>query len=149
MIDLNAKIYQEFELEFKEIDFHKMIYSPYESMEEGIVSCAESSLILVNACRAVGIPARMVFLPRWVQFKGGHVWLEVYDNGQWHYISSYDPSRFEATWFAVYASKTDTSKPEHRIYAPSFKRTGIHVLYGPGVSFIDVTERYVPQEEGQ
>lgn len=149
VIDLNTKIYQEFKLEFKEIDFHKIIYSPYESMEEGIVSCAESSLILVNACRAVGIPARMVFLPRWVQFKGGHVWLEVYDNGQWHYISSYDPSRFEATWFAVYASKTDTSKPECRIYAPSFKRTGIHVLYGPGVSFIDVTERYVFQEEGQ
>jgi hypothetical protein len=149
VIDLNAKIYQAFKLEFIELDFHKKIYSPYESVEKGVVSCAESSLLLVNACRAVGIPARMVFLPRWVPFKGGHVWLEVYDNGEWHYISSYDPSRFDETWFAGYASETDTSKPEHRIYASSFKRTGIHILYRPHVSFTDVTDRYVFDQKNQ
>lgn len=148
-VDLNAKIYQGFNLEFTEIDFHKIIYSPYESIKKNIVSCAEASLMFVNACRAVGIPARMVFLPRWIHFKGGHVWLEVYDNGQWHYINSYDPSRFDDTWFALHASKTDMSRPEHRIYASSFRRTGIHVLYGPDVSFIDVTDRYVSKEKSQ
>lgn len=148
-VDLNAKIYQEFDLEFTITDFRKIIYSPYESIERGSVSCAEASLMLVNACRAVGIPARMIIIPYWTHFAGGHVWLEVYENGQWHYMSAFDPSRFDETWFAEYAAKTDTSKPEHRLYAPSFERTDVHILYGPGVSFIDVTDRYVPQEKGQ
>ncbi|MBN1221638.1 MAG: O-antigen ligase family protein [Candidatus Aminicenantes bacterium] len=142
-VDLNAQIYREFTLEFMVSDFRKLIYSPYESIEKGSVSCAESALMLVNACRAVGIPARMIFIPYWTHSAGGHVWLEVYDKEQWHYMSSFDPSRFDETWFAEYASKTDTSKPEHRIYAPSFKRTEIHVLYGPDVSFTDITDRYV------
>ena len=148
-VDLNAKIYQEFTLEFTVTDFRKVIYSPYESIERGYVSCAESALMLVNACRSVGIPARLIFIPYWVQFAGGHVWLEVYDKGQWHYMSSFDPSRFDDTWFAGYASETDTSKPEHRLYAPSFKKTDVHILYGPDVSFTDVTDRYVSHKEDQ
>jgi hypothetical protein len=146
VLNVKAKVYRDFKLEFMGMDFHKRIYSPYESISKGLVSCAEASLLLVNACRSVGIPARMVFLPRWVQFKGGHVWTEVFGHGEWHYLSSYDPSRFDDTWFDDHTLKTDTSKPEHRIYAPSFKRTGIHVLFKPDVSFIDVTDRYVSDQ---
>ena len=37
--------------------------SPLESMESGLASCTGLSVLLVDACRAVGVPARLVGTP--------------------------------------------------------------------------------------
>ena len=149
VFNLNAEMLSQFKLAFTELGPRKKPFSPYESLEHGYVSCTEASLLLVNACRSVGIPARLVILPRWVNNRVGHAWLEVYDNGQWHCIGSYDPSQFDVIWFSVIVADTDPSKPENRVYATSFKKTGLHVKYGPDVSYVDVTHRYVSSEEKQ
>ena len=39
--------------------------SPSESMESGLASCTGLSVMLVDACRSVGIPARFVGTPLW------------------------------------------------------------------------------------
>ncbi|MFM9144951.1 MAG: transglutaminase domain-containing protein, partial [Phycisphaerales bacterium] len=39
--------------------------SPYESMELGWASCTGLSILVIDACRACGIPARMVGCPAW------------------------------------------------------------------------------------
>jgi O-antigen ligase len=149
VFNLNAEVLSQFKLAFTELGPRKKPFSPYESFEQGYVSCTEASLLLVNACRSVGIPSRLVILPRWINKRVGHAWLEVYDNGQWHCIGSYDPSQFDVTWFSVIVAGTDPSKPENRIYATSFKKTDIHVKYGPDVSYVDVTHRYVSSQEKQ
>lgn len=119
------------------------IRSPSEVREKGRIFCGDASLILVYACRAVGIPARLVFIPRWTHAKGGHIWLEVYDQGKWYGMAAYDPGRFGEGWVPYYAAQTDPSKPEHRIYAVSFKKTDLHMVHGEDISLVDVTDSYL------
>ncbi len=53
--------------------------SPIESMQSGIASCSGLSILLVDACRSVGIPARVVGTPMWANGRGNHTWVEVWD----------------------------------------------------------------------
>lgn len=46
--------------------------SPKESIEQGRATCTGLSIILVDACRAVGIPARAVGTPLWFDDSGNH-----------------------------------------------------------------------------
>jgi len=92
----------------------------------------------------VGVPARVVIIPQWVNLSGGHAWVEIYDKEQWKHISSFDPSPLNRTWFEERAAATDTSKFKNRIYAASFRRTGIQILqYGPNNWWTDETGNYV------
>jgi tetratricopeptide (TPR) repeat protein len=134
-------------LQFRDRDFGEEIFSPFKTMGKGFASCEGGAILVADACRAVGIPSRLVFLPEWVPEMqargGGHVWLEVYDQGQWHSITAYD--FWDPDWHIKYVQKTDPSKPQHRVYAVSFQRTDLHYRFGPDVSVIDVTDRYAPE----
>ena len=55
--------------------------SPSESKELGMATCTGLSIILVDACRAVGIPARVAGTALWANKRGNHTWAEVYDGG--------------------------------------------------------------------
>ena len=141
---LNTEMFKMLGINFGNRDPQEAIHSPFESMEKGYASCEGLSVLLVDACRAVGIPARLVFIPEWADVRGGHIWVEVYDDGRWHCMAAFDAH--DPTWPCNRASRTDPSKSEHRIYAVSFERTGLHIKFGPDVSLIDVTDRYVHQE---
>ncbi|MEM9413092.1 MAG: transglutaminase-like domain-containing protein, partial [Planctomycetota bacterium] len=39
--------------------------SPKESIDQGLASCTGLSILLVDACRSVGVPARLVGIPSW------------------------------------------------------------------------------------
>jgi transglutaminase-like putative cysteine protease len=39
-------------------------------------------VLVVDACRAVGIPARVAGVPAWTGSRGNHTWAEVWD-GSW------------------------------------------------------------------
>jgi O-antigen ligase len=140
---LNHQVFSTFGIRFRVKNMRRTINSPFESINKGSGSCDDLSLLLVDACRAVGIPARIVVIPRWPNSKAGHVWVEIYDNGSWYFMTAHDPARFDLTWFKALASRTDPSKAEQRIYAASFKKTGIHIFFGKEVSFVDVTQRYL------
>src|SRR4029077_17611360 len=62
----------------------KAVQSPAESARAGLASCNGLSIILIDACRAVGVPARFVGT-LWADNSGNHSWTEVWDGGGWHY----------------------------------------------------------------
>jgi hypothetical protein len=76
----------------------------------------------VDACRAVGVPARVAGTPLWWNGSGNHTWVEAWD-GQWRFIGAAEPGEFNKTWFADIAAKADPAKPENHIYAVSFSHT--------------------------
>ena len=124
--------------------------SPYESMENGLASCTGLSVILTDACRAVGVPARMAGTPLWVNKRGNHTWVEVWDEGHWKFTGAceYDKNGLNRGWFKGIASQANPDDPRHRIYATSFRRTGGHFPMvwkrrSKEVPGVDVTWRYI------
>ncbi len=49
-----------------------------ESIKLGKASCTGLTIIIVNGCRAVGIPARAVGTALWSKGSGNHTWFEVW-----------------------------------------------------------------------
>ena len=100
--------------------------SPGESMKLGRASCTGLSIILVNACRAVGIPARAVGTPLWWNDRGNHTWVEIWDGG-WHFTGAdeYDKEGLNRGWFVADAARAKADDPRHAIYATSWKRDGL------------------------
>ena len=124
--------------------------SPSETMSSGIASCSGLSILLVDACRSVGVPARVVGTPLWADGRGNHTWVEVWDDGGWHYLGAAEPDDkgLDHAWFAGDASHAVKSSPEHAIYASSFRRTGLSfpLVWAPDVQWVsaeNVTDRYV------
>ena len=122
--------------------------SPKESIEQGKATCTGLSIILVDACRAVGIPARAVGTPLWWNKSGNHTWVEIWDKG-WHFTGAdeYDAKGLNRGWFIDQASKAHTDDPMHAIYATSWKRDGgiFPMVWSPksaSVGGVNVTERY-------
>lgn len=123
--------------------------SPAESMESGLASCTGLSIILVDACRAVGVPARIVGTPLWSNNSGNHTWVEIWDNG-WHFTGACEPTGnvLNQGWFIDQASKAQRDHRLHAIYAVTFRRNGqsfpmvwareVHDVYA-----VNVTDRYV------
>ena len=100
--------------------------SPSESMETGLASCTGLSILLIDACRSVGVPARLVGTPMWMNMRGNHTWLEVWDDG-WHFTGAAepDPKGLDHTWFQHDASEAQKDSAQHAIYASSFKKTDL------------------------
>ena len=97
--------------------------SPYESMKIGYASCTGLSILLVDACRSVGVPARVAGTPLWSDKSGNHTWTEVWDR-QWYFAGSAEPGKtLNDAWFSANAAKADASDPMTRIYATEFQRT--------------------------
>ncbi|MDO4296159.1 MAG: transglutaminase-like domain-containing protein [bacterium] len=68
--------------------------------------CGEESVLLVSALRAVGIPARQCYAPRWAHCDDNHAWVEVWADGDWHYMGACEPEPvLDKGWFSAAASK--------------------------------------------
>jgi tetratricopeptide (TPR) repeat protein len=142
VIDLNLNLIVQYRLSFRERDNRKRIRGLFETLKAGSVSCGEASLLLVDACRSVGIPARLVVLRRWAHVAAGHMWVEVYDRGRWRHLVGYDAGRLDQTWMEPFLEALDPSDPAQHIFASSFAKTGIHIAFGPEVCFVDITDAY-------
>ncbi len=53
--------------------------------------CGEESTFTVSALRAVCIPARQVYTPRWAHTDDNHAWVEVWIDGKWYYMGACEP----------------------------------------------------------
>ena len=122
--------------------------SPFETMENGLASCTGLSILLIDACRAVGIPARFVGVPLWSDGSGNHSWVEVWDEG-WHFTGAAEPAgdALDQAWFIGRASKAERESRRHAIYAVSFRRTPqpFPMVWKRGsdqVHAVNVTDRY-------
>ena len=94
--------------------------SPRESMRQGMASCTGLSILLVDAYRAVGIPARFVGTASWHDDRGNHSWTEVWLDGEWRVTEYYFPSALDNLWFMADAAKANPNDRRYAIYATRF-----------------------------
>ncbi len=68
--------------------------------------CGEESTFTATALRAVGIPARQCYTPRWAHTDDNHAWVEVWVDGKWHYIGACEPeAELDVAWFTAPAKR--------------------------------------------
>lgn len=94
--------------------------SPRESMRQGMASCTGLSILLVDAYRSVGIPARFVGTASWHDNRGNHSWTEVWLDGEWRVTEYYFPSALDNLWFMADAAKANPTDRRYAIYATRF-----------------------------
>ena len=74
--------------------------SPQDIMLRGVGRCGEESVLAVAALRAVGIPARQVYTPRWAHTDDNHAWVEVWTGDGWHFMGACEPeAALDRAWF--------------------------------------------------
>lgn len=62
--------------------------------------CGEESTFTVSAMRAIGIPARQVYTPRWAHTDSNHAWVEVWIDGDWKFLGACEPEpELNVAWF--------------------------------------------------
>lgn len=126
--------------------------SPAESMRQGMASCTGLSVLLVDALRAVGIPARFAGTAAWHDNRGNHSWTEVWIDGVWHFTEYYQPWALDRAWYLADAGQAVAGDRTHAIYAVSFRPTGdwfpmVWSEQSRDVHAVDVTQRYVDTYE--
>lgn len=144
VLALNKYVYTSLKVSYSANLRPKPDQSPYESTQAHYASCTGLSILLIDALRSVGIPARIAAIEMWPDESGNHTWVEIWD-GQWHYIGASESSSLDQAWFSQKASKTDS---RHPIFASSFKKTQLNfpMRWAPGLRFvpaIDVTDKYI------
>lgn len=129
--------------------------SAKESIEQGRATCTGLAIILVEACRAVGIPARAVGTPMWTNDRGNHTWAEIWD-GEWHFTGAdeYDAAGLNRGWFVGDAAAAREDVPRYSIYATSWKSDGLMfpMVWSRGTSnvpAVNVTSRYARKKEAE
>ena len=80
--------------------------SPFTVIRNAYGRCGEESALAVAALRSVGIPARQSYTPRWAHCDDNHAWVEVWIDGEWHFLGACEPeARLDMGWFRLPASK--------------------------------------------
>ena len=121
--------------------------SPAESMRQHMASCTGLSVLLVDALRAAGIPARFAGTPAWHDDRGNHSWVEVWIDGRWHFTEYYFPGRLDYAWFFADAGQASPDDRAHGIFAVSFRPAGdwFPMVWSEDsreVHGVNVTQRY-------
>lgn len=123
--------------------------SPFHSMRIGKASCTGLSILLINACRSVGVPARFVGC-QWKNKRGNHSWVEIWDSGEWKHLGAGDGGRVNEAWFDADTAHADPNDPRFSIYAACADSTGMTFPVAwkmPGeeinIPAINVTARYL------
>lgn len=92
----------------------KVVYTPSDArtsapsatVRNAAGRCGEESTFTVAALRAVGIPARQVYTPRWAHSDDNHAWVEAWADGEWYYLGACEPDPILNTgWFDAPAAR--------------------------------------------
>ena len=76
--------------------------SPLALLKTSWGRCGEESTFTTAALRAVGIPARQCYTPRWAHTDDNHAWVEAWVDGKWHYIGACEPEpELDVAWFSA------------------------------------------------
>ncbi len=142
VLRLSRESVLQFRLIYADKHIRKPLIGPLRIIERGLVSCGEASLIVVDACRAVGIPARLAVLPRYRGKPGGHIWVEIWEGGRWRHLVAYDPSLVDKGWIDTLLASMFPLGGRGLIFAPSFRRTGLRILKNWDCVFIDISGDY-------
>jgi transglutaminase-like putative cysteine protease len=81
-------------------------HSPLMTVYTHLGRCGEESTFTVAALRAVGIPARQVYTPRWAHTDDNHAWVEAWADGRWHFLGACEPEPvLDLGWFNSAAAR--------------------------------------------
>lgn len=122
--------------------------SPYHSMRIKMASCTGLAILLIDACRSVGIPARFVGC-LWAHKPGNHSWVEVWQEGTWYHLGAFDGAGLNEAWFNNDVVFNRANDPQYAIFAYAWLPSETTVLRSmtSGRStprpVIDVTQRYL------
>lgn len=96
-----------------------------ESIAQGMATCTGLSILLVEACRSVGVPARLAGIASWPGRGGNHTWVEVWDDG-WHHVGAAEPDDqgLDHAWFTGEAARAIQEVPQNAIWAARYRSTG-------------------------
>ena len=149
---INQRLFKELNVKYS-TKRNRADQGPEESIRTGLASCTGLSILLIDACRSVGIPARFVGTPLWANKSGNHSWVEVWDNG-WHFTGACEPTGndLDKGWFKGRAATALADHPLHAIYAVSYQKTpsAFPLVWAPqnrSVSAVNVTERYTKGQQ--
>jgi transglutaminase-like putative cysteine protease/poly(3-hydroxybutyrate) depolymerase len=118
-----------------------------ESIKQGMATCTGLSIMLVEACRAVGVPARLAGIAAWPGRGGNHTWVEVWDDG-WHFVGAAEPDEkgLDHAWFVADAAKAIKGSGRNAVHAVTYRPTGsfFPMVWAESerVPGEDVTDRY-------
>lgn len=80
--------------------------SPLATVRTAYGRCGEESVFTTAALRAVGIPARQVYTPRWAHTDDNHAWVEAWVDGTWYYLGACEPEpKLNVAWFSSTAKR--------------------------------------------
>ncbi|MBQ8501640.1 MAG: transglutaminase domain-containing protein [Bacteroides sp.] len=116
--------------------------SPLASVRTAYGRCGEESTFTVAALRAVGIPARQVYTPRWAHTDNNHAWVEAWVDGKWHFLGACEPEAvLDLGWFNAPASRGMLMHT--KVFG---KYNGPEEVVGRNACYteINVTEGYAP-----
>ncbi len=132
---LNKEVYRQFNVKFHAPTYFSAEQSPYESAKTGFASCTGMSILLVSACRSVGIPARLTGSPYWTDKTENHSWVEIWDR-QWQPIDAGEPGPFGETWVEVGGGADRSQEPGTRHFRRLLHagRDVVSLCLGPGES---------------
>ena len=121
--------------------------NPFESMASGIASCSGLSILLADACRSVGVPARVAGIVKWPHKDGNHNWVEIWDD-KWYVLGAWDGEDLDKVWFGPDVARAEKGSRYHGIFASSYKPTGSTYLcvWAPEnceIPSVEVTDRYL------
>ncbi|MFK7960289.1 MAG: transglutaminase domain-containing protein [Phycisphaerales bacterium] len=93
-----------------------------ETIEQGVATCTGLSILLVDACRAVAVPARLAGCASWHDDRGNHTWVEVWDGDAWRFVGAAEPDQrgFDHGWFTGDAARATPGHPRYAIQATSW-----------------------------
>jgi len=123
--------------------------SPAESIAQKRATCTGLTVLLVDACRAVGVPARAAGVASWHDDRGNHTWVEFFDGEAWRFVGAdeYDAAGVDRGWFTQDAARAIEGDPRYAVWASAWRRTDAHfpLAWAPrdfSVAAVDVTARY-------
>lgn len=145
---LNAKVFPALGVKYS-TKRKRANQSPAESIEQGLASCTGLSIILVNACRACGIPARLAGVKNWRKKRGNHTWVEVWSDG-WHHVGAAEPNELDRVWFAGDVAHAVSGSEDYGVWATTWSRTPhrFPMAWSTGrseVFAVETTSRYLPK----
>ena len=80
--------------------------APLATIRSAYGRCGEESTFTVAALRAIGIPARQVYTPRWAHTDDNHAWVEAWADGTWYFLGACEPEAvLNLAWFNAPASR--------------------------------------------
>lgn len=110
-------------VQFKSNMTPQMMAPISETLHSGHASCTGMSILVANALRSVGVPARVAGIPEWNRPDGGnHNWVEVWTGDGWHFTDAVptDKVTWDSAWFTDGTVQKSVANSIHAVTAPAW-----------------------------